>query len=57
VIVYQNKTALKGLNNCALLNIQNRFDFPDIFLREVSAELAPKFQDAELRKCLKPNYN
>lgn len=49
MIAYQNKTALKNLNNCALFSIQNRFDFPDIFLREVSAELALKFQVAELR--------
>lgn len=40
---HQNKAALKGSNNCALFNLQTRFDFPDIFLRKVSAELGWKF--------------
>lgn len=56
-IAHQKKTALKDLNNCALFNIQNRYDLPDFFLREVSAGLAVKFQVAELRKCLRSNYN
>lgn len=51
MIAHKNKAALKGSNNCALFNLQTRFDFPDIFLRKVSAELAWKFQVAELRKC------
>lgn len=50
---HQNKPTLKGLNNCVLFNIQKRFEFPNIFLRDLSAELALKFQVAEPRKCFK----
>lgn len=50
---HQNKPTLKGLNNGVLFNIQKRFEFPNIFLRDLSAELALKFQVAEPRKCFK----
>lgn len=49
----QSKPMLKGFNNCVLFNIQKRFEFPNIFLRNFSAELAFKFQVAEPRKCFK----
>lgn len=49
----QNKPISNGLNNCVLFNIQRRFELPNIFLRNLSALLALKFQVAERRKCLK----
>lgn len=50
---HQNKPILRSWNNCVLFNIQKRFELPNIFLRGLSAELALKFQVAELRKCFR----
>lgn len=50
---HQSQPILKSENNCVLFNIQKRFEFPNIFLRDLSAELALKFQVAEPRKSFK----